>query len=352
MRRQKPSMTDIARRAGVSKNTVSLALRNDPQIPPATRRRIERIARQLGYQKNPTVAHLMAQLRVSRSPQSQPILALVNANLDREAFLRHPTVPVYVEGCRRRAAELGYLLDEFWLHEPELDGLRFNKILRARNIRGLVIVGLMNENRLPERFLPTWQAYPCVVTGARTRAPALSFACADHHMLILKAFEQALQLGYQRPALVLDIEIDRLVDRRFTAGMLIAQQELPAARRTSPFYFVNQAKRNPHLFHRWFAKENPDLILTLYHNVQDWLRELGPETARKVGLIQLDRRRGRPEWSGMEQHSDIVGASAVEMLIGMIHNNESGIPDFPRATLIGTTWVQSQTTSPQAAPSK
>lgn len=31
------TMTDVARRAGVSKNTVSLALRNDPQIPEATR---------------------------------------------------------------------------------------------------------------------------------------------------------------------------------------------------------------------------------------------------------------------------------------------------------------------------
>ncbi len=35
-----PTMTDIARRAGVSKNTVSLALRHDPQIPAATRARI------------------------------------------------------------------------------------------------------------------------------------------------------------------------------------------------------------------------------------------------------------------------------------------------------------------------
>jgi len=337
-------MTDIARQARVSKNTVSLALRHDPQIPAGTRRRIAQIARKLGYQKNPTVAHLMAQLRVSRSPASQPLLALVNANLDREAFLRHPTIPVYVEGCRRRAHELGYLLDEFWLHEPELNGGRFNKIIRARNIRGLVIVGLMNENRLPARFLPTWQSHPCVVTGVRTRDPALSFACTDHHILTIKAFEQALHLGYKRPALVLDKEIDQLVDGRFTAGMLIAQQQIPASRRATPFYFVNQAKRNPDLFHRWFAKEKPDLILTLYHNVQEWLREAGYKSGKEIGLIQLDRRHGRPEWSGMDQHSDIIGASAVEMLIGMIHNNESGIPSYPRATLIGSTWVEGKTT--------
>src|SRR5471030_3130953 len=187
-------MSDIARRAGVSKNTVSLALRADPQIPEKTRRRIQRLAQGMGYQKNPTVAHLMAQLRKSRSPSFQSTLALLNASLDPAAFTRHPTIPVYVKGCRRRAAQLGYSLDEFWLHDKNLDGHRLNKILRARSIRGAIVVGLMKENRLPARFLPTWKEFHTVVTGVRTHDPTLSFACADHHILALKAFEQALRL--------------------------------------------------------------------------------------------------------------------------------------------------------------
>ena len=43
-----PTMSDIARRAGVSKNAVSLALRRSAQIPEKTRRRIEKIAQSLG----------------------------------------------------------------------------------------------------------------------------------------------------------------------------------------------------------------------------------------------------------------------------------------------------------------
>jgi LacI family transcriptional regulator len=45
----------------------------------------------------------------------------------------------------------------------------------------------------------------------------------------------------------------------------------------------------------------------------------------------------------MNQHNDVVGEAAVEMVIGMIHNNELGIPDFPRATLVGSTWVNGKT---------
>ncbi len=329
------TMADLARRLKLSKNTVSLALRHDPQIPEKTRLRIRRLADKMGYAKNPTVAHLMTQLRLSQSPRFQSPLALLNANVDPQAFQRHPTIPAYVQGCRRRAAELGYSLDEFWLHDPDLDGRRLNKIFYSRNIRGALVVGLMNENRLPERFLTTWKTFPTVVTGVRTRDPALSFACTDHHMLALKAFQKAIGLGYRRPALVLDHVIDGLTDGRFSAGVHAAQAALAESNRTRPFYFVEEARRDPSLFHAWFVREKPDVLLTLYNVVRHWLRNRSD-----VGLIQLEWRAQSPDWAGMNQHNDLVGATAVEMVINLIQNNDRGIPEFPRASLLGSTWVE------------
>ncbi|MCX7869398.1 MAG: LacI family DNA-binding transcriptional regulator, partial [Terrimicrobiaceae bacterium] len=72
-------MSEIARAAGVGKATVSLALRDDPRLRPETRARIQRVARELGYQRNAVVANLMAQLRASRDPKFQATLALLNA---------------------------------------------------------------------------------------------------------------------------------------------------------------------------------------------------------------------------------------------------------------------------------
>lgn len=336
-------MADIARAAGVSKNTVSLALRGDPQIPTPTRKRIEGIAREIGYRKNATVAQLMVELRRSRKPRFQASIALLNANTDREAFTRHPTIPTYVKGCRRLAARLGYSLDEFWLHDQELDGHRLNKILRARGIRGVLVVGLMRENVLPARFAKTWAEFSVVVTGVRTRDPAVSFACTDHHILAMRAFEEALALGYQRPALVLDEEIDRLVDGRFSAGVSVASRLVPMTGRTKPFYDVQGALKNPDIFHRWLRREKPDVLLTLYNTVRVWVEELGLKVPDDIGLIQLERRAGSPEWAGMDQHNDIVGEAAMEMLISMIHHREIGVPAFPRATLIGSTWEAGET---------
>lgn len=343
-------MSTIAERAGVSKNTVSLALRHDPQIPPATRKRITKIAASLGYAKNPVVAQLMTELRKTHPAGYRRTLALLNANQDAHAFTRHPTIPVYIEGCRRRAAFHGYKLDEFWLQDPELNGDRLDRILRARGIRGALIVGLMKENQLPERFASTWTKHACVITGVRTRNPTLPFCCVDHHALVLQAFEQARKLGYARPALVVDERIDRLVDGRFSSGMWISQQTLPAKDRLSGFYQVEDARTDLALFTKWLLRTKPDVIFTLYNAVRTWVEKAGLRVPHDIGLIQLERRRGTDEWAGMDQHNDLTGEAAIDMLVGMVHNNEIGLPPFPRATLISGNWVPGQTVREIAAP--
>lgn len=345
-----PTMAEVAKACGVSKNTVSLALRGSPRISEATRLRIEEVAQAMGYRLNPTVAHLMAELRQNRSPGFQATLALINAHESRDAFTHHPTIPIYVAGCRERASQLGYQLDEFWLHEPKTPAARWLSIFRARNIRGVVIVGLMQRNRLPAHFAPLWDEFPALVTGVRTREPALSFACSDQHTLALVAFEKAVELGYQRPALVLDGVIDELIEGRLSAGFLTAQSRLmPVGQRTQPFYEVAAARSDRTLFSKWFEENQPDVIFTLYHEVERWIQELGLRVPDDLGLIQYEWRADHGGWAGMDQRNDLVGAAAVDMLISMVHHNERGVPQHPRATLIGSHWVDGATVKRRAA---
>ncbi|BCU78099.1 LacI family DNA-binding transcriptional regulator [Luteolibacter sp. LG18] len=338
-------MADIARITGVSKNTVSLALRGSSRVREDTRQRVEQAARKLGYRLNPTVAHLMAELRQNRTVGFQATLAMINAHETRDAFTTHPTIPIYVEGCRQRAKHLGYKLDEFWMHEPDMPVGRWQSIFRARNIRGLLIVGLMRGNRLPSRLAPLWEEFPTLVTGVRTRDPELSYTCSDHHTLALKAFEKAVELGYQRPALVLDRVIDELIEGRFTAGFLTGQSRLiPIRHRTRPFYDVEAARKEREVFTRWFKRNRPDVIFTLYHEVKRWVQDMGLRVPQDVGLIQYEWRADHGAWTGMDQRNDLVGATAVDMLVSMIHHNAHGVPDYPVATLIGSQWIEGGTT--------
>ena len=333
------TLSDIAAAVGFSKNTVSLALRGNPQIPAPTRERIRLMAEKMGYEPNAVVAQLMAQLRASRTTRFQAKLALVNANRDPKAFTSHPTLPPYVAGCEARAQRLGYSFDPFWLHDRTLTAERWMRILQARGIRGLVLVGLMDQNRLPEELTPVWERFPAVVTGVRTRDPALSFCCVDHHNLVLMAFEQALALGYQRPALVIDDVIDALVERRFSAGFLTGQRQLPKSRQIPLFTAFASAQHDPRPFHEWLDRHRPDVVFTLYNVVLQWLQARGWRVPQDVGVIQLEWRESRPEIAGMNQHNFVVGEAAVDMIVSQIHNNEVGLQSFPRATLIGATWV-------------
>ena len=337
------TMADIARAAGVSKNAVSLALRSDPQIPETTRERIVKIATSLGYVRNNAIGSAMSMIRRKGYTGSLGTFALINANQNADAFTRHPTIPSFVKGCRERAASLGYSLDTFWLYEWRTAGQRFREILESRGVIGAIFIGMMRENRLPEFILPVVENFPCVVTGVRTRNPALSFASADHHIVALRAFEKALALGYKRPGLVLDAQIDELVEHRFTAGYVTGQALVPKKDRLNPFTDLSGGAAEPAGFAKWMEAEKPDVIFTLYNTVRKWLEPMGLKAPRDMGLIQLEWRESNPDWAGMNQHNDISGEVAVDMLVTMIHSGVKGIPPFPRATLIGPTWVDGKT---------
>jgi LacI family transcriptional regulator len=333
------TLKDIARATGFSKNTVSLALRGDRQIPEATRERIRKAAARLNYQPNAVVSHLMAQLRASRSARWRAKLALVNAHRDPEAFRRHPTVPTYVEGCENLAERLGYGFDRFWLHDPTLNAARWLRILHTRGIKGLVLVGLMDSNHLPPALSPVWAQLPTVVTGVRTREPALSFCSVDHYSLALMAFERAVALGYRRPGLVLDDVIDNLVERRFSSGYFTGQRALPKSQQLPVFKEGVAGDREPAGFRAWLDRHRPDVVFSLYNKVHAWLIASGRKVPGDVGFIQLEWRAERPDIAGMNQHNLVTGQAAVEMVVSQIHHNQAGVQEFPRATLIGATWV-------------
>jgi DNA-binding LacI/PurR family transcriptional regulator len=55
---KRPTLAELARAAGVNKSTASRALRGDPAIAPATRERIQRLARELEYEPNASARRL------------------------------------------------------------------------------------------------------------------------------------------------------------------------------------------------------------------------------------------------------------------------------------------------------
>ncbi len=340
-------MSTIAAEVGVSKATVSLALRNSPEVSTAMKEKIRETADRLGYQLNPALGQLLSQIR--NRDNYRATIALINAHRDKGSLKSHPTIPEYVEGIRNRADSLGYRIDYFWLNDPELKARRLKSIMLARGIKGALVVGLMNDCNLPEKLLPIAEALPMMVTGVRTRNPTIPYVCVDHHGLALQAVENALRLGYSRPGLVLDQTIDRLVEGRFSAGYLYGQMRLPVEDRLPPLYQKHIEEEDQVAFKKWMQKYQPDVIFTLYNDVSHWLEKLSIKVPQDVGLIQLEWRKSDPNWSGMRQHNDHTGEAAVDMLVGMIHRGETGLQAEPRALLIAPSWQRGKTAVKQFA---
>lgn len=341
------TMAVLAAHSGVSKNTVSLALRDDRRISAATRKRVQALAIKLGYKRNPVLAHLMAELRKTKGPKYTHTIALLNAHPDPQAVRRHPTIAAWMAGCRRRADSQGYRFDHFWLHDPELNGPRLARILSSRGIKGAIVIGLFNQSKLPDKFAELWPQIACIVTGVRTHEPSLSYACVDHHALIQEAMRQVGLLGYQRPALVLSNVVDDLVQGRLTSGMWSSQQALPSKQRVPSFDKTDGSAACFKAFTRWLTRFKPDVILTLHRDIRIWLADLGYTVPKDIGLVDLEHNPSTADWAAMEQRNDLSGEAAMDMLVSMLYNNETGIPASPRATLGSSHWVPGVTVRKQ-----
>jgi len=334
-----PTIRDVARIAGVGASTVSLALRNDHRLRPAMRQHVQKIAQQLGYRPNATVASLMAQLRAGKTANFQSTLGFLNASEDSTILREIPTFREWTRGAADRAKELGYGMDFFWLHEAGLTPMRLKQILTARGIQGLIVAAMQNHGVLPAAYGELWSQFSSVVIGMRPNEPRLHFAANDQFSTAYRAAEELRLLGYERPGLVIDPKIDAWLDHRFTAGFFAGEG---GAKDGRAIIFDFQ-KGGARAFRTWFEKNRPDVLVTLHAEIKGWLQALRLQTPRDVGLIHLDRENDMKEWAGMDQNSYCIGVAATDMIVGQLHRNDHGIPDFPKAVLIQSNWVAGST---------
>jgi LacI family transcriptional regulator len=110
------TMKDIAREAGVTTSAVSLVFTGKPGVAAATRERVLRVARRLGYVMDPYTSTLMTNRRKGKLPASSPVLAFASAYPTPTGWRNHsPTFVDYFQGASARAAEKGFRLESFWL---------------------------------------------------------------------------------------------------------------------------------------------------------------------------------------------------------------------------------------------
>jgi len=327
------TLQDVADQAGVHRSTVALALRDHPRIPEETRTRIKGIASRLGYRINPLVAALMQSRRSGHVVKHATIAFVTNYQTRFGWRPQHHNRPDFYPGAVARSKELGYHLEPFWLSEPGMTPERFCDILVTRNVHGL-IVGRMPPGRHALEL--AWDRFSCVALGLTLRSPRLHHVTENHFDTVAQSMEQCADRGYTRVGFVFSESNDspRVGDRWLGAYLRHQLNAAPGDR----LPVCPGAPADAAHFAKWFRRHRPDvLLITHAAPVLAWLQEMGLAVPRDVALVELE---DRPESgsAGVYYNPDKVGALAVEMLAGLMHRNELGVPDTPHEILLAGEW--------------
>jgi DNA-binding LacI/PurR family transcriptional regulator len=331
-------MRHIAERAGVTEATVSMALANNPRISAGTRLRIQELARTLNYQPNPYVSALMRTRRQGRLLNDRPILALVSCFASPDGWRRapdSPTVRQMREGAIERAAERGYQAQEFWLHQDGMSPERFSEVLHTRAIGGLLLSpGAVGA---PPPALK-WEYFSTVSLSVPSPTYTLTTVCNDHFFSSLQVARECFRRGYRRPGLVVLNSHRARFQGRWEAGVLIAQREHPELQPVDPLLLESWSDA-PGALKAWITRERPDVVISpSAEALRPAIEHAGHAVPGDVGLVSLACSASDSPCSGIFQNGKLIGATAIDVLIGMVERHERGLPDQGTTLMVEGVW--------------
>lgn len=318
----------VAKKAKVHQTTVSLVFRNHPSIPAETRDAVLAAAAALGYKRHPLLAALMStRLRLSPSTGS-PVLAFLT-DFDRgDRWKESPTAVQMFEGAKERAQQLGFRLEVFWLGDPAVRPVRLAEILKARNIHGV----LLAPTHQPRGLLAfDFAPFATVGLGVSSETSAMLSVAHDHFGGMHTALQHCQAAGRRRVAVVLTMAANEIVRDKWLAAHALYG--------TGPRLPVWHAPFAPAKLGAWLRQHRPDAIVGTFDGTfRAWLKGTSYKVPRELALVSLSLPADDLHHAGIYQRSPTIGARAVDLLIGALNHNESGLLDMRQVLQIEGEW--------------
>jgi DNA-binding LacI/PurR family transcriptional regulator len=316
--------------------TVSLALRNSPEVSAATRRKLQLLAARRGYRPDPTITKLMHHLRSQRLTRFKASICVLKQSLA-EAIMYPDNYLVRLErGLRERAEALGYGVTAIDIEDHPSPG-QLQRVLVSRGIEGLVLLPLRRSRDLTDWL--DWRVFATVSATSSVLAPQFHGVQPHHFENMLRACAELKRSGLRRIGLALTQEWDKRVHHCWSAGL--AWQNLFGG--TTPVVPFIDAQAGPNItsttFRRWIERERPDVILCETYDRGAFSVMLKALPARRRPMIATLNWPNPPASAGIDQRPERIGAVAVEVLAGMLTRGEKGIPAQPNTTMIDGSWV-------------
>jgi len=324
------TMRDVAEASGLSRAAVSLALRNHPSIPEATRQKVRDAAARLGYRQNALISTLMTNLRRGRHESECPVLAwLSSAFHDQQRKIRF-----YGEserGALDRAAQLGFSIEVYPMPGfAPVEWARTRRILLARGVQG-VIFG--PQAALPPDIHPWLAPFAAVALGPSHGDARLPRVQSFLYHSCQAALARMGKVHGPRIALWLPIGFDERTEHAVLGAY--ASHWLHQGR-TAPEVHLRD-KIHPGEFRAWLERAKPDGLLCVNEEQAEVVERHAPAFGGRIAL--LDWQPGS-RWPGMDQFPYQIGQSLTDLLVAQIHRNERGLPPYTKVVVVEPGWRQ------------
>lgn len=342
------SITEIASQLGVSVAAVSYALRGKRGVSDKLRQRIIDYANQHGYQPDPVNAELMSLVRANKK---------LHKSGNTIAYINTYSIPALVEqeslfcqGARARAEEFGYEMEVFMARTPGMTGARLTQILMARGIRGVLIGTRFRDD--PELVLD-WSQFSTVLIGEAEYGQDVHRVCNHQIRSCNQVLHKLTEKGYRHIGLVISERYEISRGYAFSLGADRFGRET-CNRDAVPVYYIKPTSLDREHLYKWCVSQKLDAIISLDRNtgcaVEQWHAEgrlpLGYACLNVLPTSRLtsDYASTQHLWSGIDQHFDEIGSTAMEYLRSLLLSGERGVTPHAKTILVNGNWVEGKTT--------
>ncbi|RRK01485.1 LacI family transcriptional regulator [Opitutaceae bacterium TAV4] len=338
------TMRQIALKAGVSHSTVSLSLNGSPAITTATRERITALAREMGYEPDPMLAALNVYRQQKKGSGYRATFAWLNNFRNRGILRSNPDFDLYWQGACEQARQAGYNMEELWLQEPGMTINRLNRILKSRQIQGLLVPPLPQAHNLEP--LP-WENYSVVAFGY-SHTPVFHLVTNAQFRCARLAVQRLHAMGHRNIGMFSWPDFEERTDYNYSGGYTSECTRLGIRPRICHVDDTpnEEGGLNKTLLRRWAQQVRDWLGKNKLHamimpdpTITIGLEETGLRLCDEMAVAVVSYYQKHPRFGGVDQNARGIGAAAVNQLIGMIQRNEKGYPEYPLRIHVEGFWV-------------
>jgi len=318
----RPTLLDIAADAGVSRATASLVIRGAPTVADATRKRVLRSIKKLGYVYHRGAASL-------RRQQSHAIGVIISD-------ITNPFFAEVIAAVEERLASAGFVTLLGNTSEDHAKQARLLKTMREFPADGILICPSLDDN-FPGDTVHACNGTIPIVAVAR-RAPGVDYAGIDNALGAQLAIEHLHLLGHRRIAFLggnpqRSTGAERLEGYR----QALARRGLPVDPRLVLPSTPNRRGGFEGVQHLLKVKEPPTAALCFNDVValgaMDALQRLGLKPGTAFGLVGFnnipDAAQSVPGLTTVDTAPRQLGEAAAELLLKRIERR-----DAPKQTVI------------------